>query len=61
MILIYSQGLGNVILLCTMPGISTLGISKDGDNNKPSVSKVYDFTKGGKHNQNISIQLTNEF
>lgn len=40
-----SKGLRNVLLLSTLP--SLLGVTKDDQQKKPAIYKLYDFTKGG--------------
>lgn len=40
-----SKGLRNVLLLSTLPPL--LGVTKDDNQKKPAIYKLYDFTKGG--------------
>ena len=42
-----SKGKKNILLLCTIPHLATLGITKDDGKYKPAAFKVYDFSKGG--------------
>ena len=42
-----SKGKKNILILCTIPKLATLGITKDDGKYKPAAFKVYDFSKGG--------------
>ena len=40
-----SRGMKNVIVLCTIPNLPTIGVTKDDGKKKPGSIKVYDFSK----------------
>ena len=42
-----SKGKKNILVLCTVPNLATLGITRDDGKMKPAAIKVYDFSKGG--------------
>ena len=42
-----SKGKKMILLMCTVPNLAILGITRDDDKKKPAAFKVYDFTKGG--------------
>ena len=42
-----SKGMKNIVVLCTIPNLATLGKTKDDEKEKPAAIKVYDFSKGG--------------
>ena len=42
-----SRGIKNILVLSTLPNLSTMGVTKDDGKKKPAAIKVYDFSKGG--------------
>ena len=42
-----SNGEKNIVVLCTIPNLATVGKTKDDGKEKPAAIKVYDFSKGG--------------
>ena len=42
-----SKGLKNVVVLCTIPNLPTVGVTRDDLKSKPCPIKAYDFSKGG--------------
>ena len=42
-----SRGKKNILVLCTIPNLATVGVTRDDGKVKPAAIKVYDFTKGG--------------
>ena len=42
-----SKGKKNIVVLCTIPNLATVGTTKDDGKEKPAAIQVYDFSKGG--------------
>ena len=42
-----SKGKKNILVLCSVPNLATLGVTSDDGHVKPAAIKVYDFSKGG--------------